>query len=103
MFNPGVVNRSLSTSLLDQFWFHGPNGYHQCLVGEPAGGSNAKSKEDSTNFMFPLDAARSIAAQLLLGLSYLHANGICHGGEDNYVVYLGLLIRILILGRSPFA
>ncbi|KAJ5507554.1 kinase domain-containing protein [Penicillium freii] len=23
--------------LLDQFWFHGPNGPHQCLVGEPAG------------------------------------------------------------------
>lgn len=69
--------------LLDQFWFHGPNGHHQCLVGEPAGSSIAKSKETSTNFMFPLDAARSIAAQLLLGLSYLHANGICHGGEDN--------------------
>ncbi|KAJ6114303.1 kinase domain-containing protein [Penicillium sp. IBT 16267x] len=65
--------------LLDQFWFHGPNGYHQCLVGEPAGGSIARSKEDSSNFMFPLDAARSAAAQLLLGLSYLHANGICHG------------------------
>ncbi|KAJ6051001.1 kinase domain-containing protein [Penicillium canescens] len=29
--------------------------------------------------MFPPDAARSTAAQLLLGLSYLHANGICHG------------------------
>lgn len=69
--------------LLDQFWFHGPNGHHQCLVGEPAGCSIAKSKEDSTNFMFPPDAARSTAAQPLSGLSYLHANGICHGGEDN--------------------
>ncbi|KAF1955554.1 kinase domain-containing protein [Byssothecium circinans] len=29
--------------------------------------------------MFPPDAARSTAAQLLLGLSYLHASGICHG------------------------
>ena len=77
--------------LLDQFWFHGPNGYHQCLVGEPAGSSIAKSKEDSTNFMFPLDAAKSTAVQLLLGLSYLHANSICHGGEDNHVVCLGLL------------
>ncbi|KAJ6081401.1 kinase domain-containing protein [Penicillium canescens] len=65
--------------LLDQFSFHGPNGHHRCLVGEPAGGSIAQSKEDSTNFMFPPDAARSTAAQLLLGLSYLHANGICHG------------------------
>ncbi|RAH83817.1 kinase-like protein [Aspergillus japonicus CBS 114.51] len=61
--------------LLDQFSFHGPNGHHRCLVGEPAGGSIAKAKEDSTNLMFPVDAARSIAAQLLLGLSYLHATG----------------------------
>lgn len=78
--------------LLDQFWFHGPNGHHQCLVAEPAGGSIAKSKEDSTNFMFPPNAARSTAAKLLLGLSYLHANGICHGGEHISAVYLELLI-----------
>ncbi|PYI12964.1 kinase-like protein [Aspergillus violaceofuscus CBS 115571] len=65
--------------LLDQFSFHGPNGHHRCLVGEPAGGSIAEAKEDSTNLMFPVDAARSIAAQLLLGLSYLHATGVCHG------------------------
>lgn len=64
--------------LLGQFSFHGPNGHHRCLVGEPAGCSIAKSKEDSTSFMFPPDAARSTAAQLLLRLSYLHANGICH-------------------------
>lgn len=49
----------------------------------PAGSSIPKSKEDSTNLMFLPDAARSIAAQLLLGLSYLQANGICHGDEDN--------------------
>lgn len=70
-------------SLLDQFSFHGPNGHHRCLVGEPAGVSIAKSKEDSTNLMFPPDAAKSITAQLLLGLSHLHANGVCHGGENN--------------------
>lgn len=69
-------------TLFDQFSFHGPNGRHRCLVGEPAGVSIAKSKEDSTNFMFPPDAAKSITPQFLLGLSYLHANGICHGGED---------------------
>ena len=69
-----------------------PGGYHQCLVGEPAGSNIAKFKEDSTSLMFPVDAARSAAAQLLLGSSYLHANGICHGDEDNYAVCLGLLI-----------
>lgn len=39
-------------SLLDQFSFDGPNGHHRCFVGEPAGVSVAKSKEDSTNFIF---------------------------------------------------
>ena len=66
--------------LLGQFSFDGPNGHHRCLIGEPAGCSVSKSKEDSADFMFPPNAARSLAAQLFLGLSYLHASGICHGG-----------------------
>ncbi|PYH99363.1 protein kinase [Aspergillus ellipticus CBS 707.79] len=73
------VGKQFIPPLLGQFSFHGPNGHHQCLVGEPAGVSIAKSKGDSTNLMLPPDAARSTAAQLLLGLSYLHANGVCHG------------------------
>lgn len=72
--------RRFIPTLLDQFSFDGPNGHHQCLVGEPAGCSIASSKENSTNLMFPRDAARSIAAQLVMGLDYLHANDICHGG-----------------------
>ncbi|KAL4904765.1 kinase-like domain-containing protein [Aspergillus multicolor] len=65
--------------LLDQFFFEGPNGQHWCLVGEPAGCSIAHSKENSTNYTFPLDAARSLAALLIMGWSYLHANDVCHG------------------------
>ncbi|KAJ5109338.1 kinase domain-containing protein [Penicillium angulare] len=79
--------------LLGQFSFHGPNGYHSCLVGELAGSTVAKSKEDSPNYMFPADAARSIAAQLILGLSYLHAKGICHGD---------LYLRNILLRTSNF-
>ena len=56
------VGKQFVPSLLDQFLFDGPNGCHRCLVGEPAGCSIAKSQEDSTNLMFPQDAARSIAA-----------------------------------------
>ena len=78
--DPNCVGRQFIPPLLDQFSFDGPNGNHRCLVGEPAGCSIASSKENSTNFMFPRDAARSIAAQLILGLSYLHANDVCHGG-----------------------
>lgn len=74
------VGRQFIPLLLDQFSFDGPNGHHQCLVAEPTGCSIASSKENSTNFMFPRDAARSITAQLIMGLSYLHANDVCHGG-----------------------
>ncbi|EFE29587.1 protein kinase, putative [Trichophyton benhamiae CBS 112371] len=72
-------------SLLHQFSFDGPNGHHQCLVGVPTGCSVASSKENSTNFMFPPDAARSLAAQLIMGVAYLHSNDVCHreaGGTE---------------------
>ncbi|KAL7626508.1 hypothetical protein AAE478_003280 [Parahypoxylon ruwenzoriense] len=71
--------RQFVPSPLDQFTFQGPNGQHLCLVGVPYGCSISKSKEDSVYLMFPVEAARSAAAQLIMGLSYLHACGICHG------------------------
>lgn len=67
--------------LLDGFTFDGPNGHHVCLVQEVAVCSVARSKEDSSNFMFPVETAMSIAAQLILGLSYLHSRKVCHGGD----------------------
>ncbi|KAK2591041.1 hypothetical protein QQS21_011273 [Conoideocrella luteorostrata] len=62
--------------LLDTFSIDGPNGRHICLAQELAGCSIAASKEESINFMFPTDTARSIAAQLIMGVSYLHSQGI---------------------------
>lgn len=69
-------------SLFDEFTFDGPNGRHVCLVQEAAVCNIARSKEDSSNFMFQAETARSIAAQLVLGLSYLHSRKVCHGGES---------------------
>jgi serine/threonine protein kinase len=69
--------------LLDDFTFDGPNGRHICLVQEFAAGSIVVAKEwSSNNNMFSVETARSIAAQLILGLTYLHHHGVCHGGGD---------------------
>ncbi|RYP00068.1 hypothetical protein DL764_006618 [Monosporascus ibericus] len=73
------LGKQFIPALLDQFTFDGPNGHHLCLVGVPYGCSISESKEDSADSMFPKEAARSITAQLMMGLSYLHACGICHG------------------------
>ncbi|EAS36666.3 CMGC/SRPK protein kinase [Coccidioides immitis RS] len=77
--NLNCPGKQFIPTLLHQFSFDGPNGHHQCLVGVPTGCSVASSKENSTNFMFPPDAARSLAAQLIMGLAYLHSNDVCHG------------------------
>ncbi|KAI1109260.1 kinase domain-containing protein [Nemania sp. NC0429] len=71
--------RQFIAQLLDEFSFDGPNGRHTCLVQEPAGCTIASSKENSSNFMFPAETARSIAAQLIMGVSYVHSRGVCHG------------------------
>jgi serine/threonine protein kinase len=73
--------------LLDDFLFDGPNGRHICLVQGPAGCSIAGAKGHSINFMFPIETARSIAAQLVMGLSYLHLRQVCHGGKHNHPGY----------------
>lgn len=80
--NSSHPGRQFIPTLLDQFTFAGPNGQHLCLVGEPYGCSVSKSKEDNVDLMFPFKAARSVAAQLVMGLSYLHDCGICHGGAS---------------------
>lgn len=95
------VGKQFIPQLLDQFFFDGPNGHHRCLVGEPAGCSVARSKEDSTNLMFPPNAARSTAAQLIMGLSYLHENDVCHGGK--YICYSLCPFRPSRLPCSPHA
>lgn len=66
--------------LLDEFLFDGPNGRHLCLVTDAAGNNLAVSKEFSPNYMFPVEAAQSLCAQLISSVVYIHASGICHGG-----------------------
>lgn len=68
------LGQQFTPRLLDEFSLQGPNGTHTCLVQEPARCSVAASKEKSANFMFPVETARSIAAQLIMGLSYVQSS-----------------------------
>ncbi|KAF7715889.1 Uncharacterized protein PECH_005775 [Penicillium ucsense] len=66
-------------SILDRFTIHGPNGSHACYVTAPARASLSQAKDGSWIRLFQLDVARSLAAQLVLVVNYVHAQGIVHG------------------------
>jgi serine/threonine-protein kinase SRPK3 len=53
------------------------------------------SKDASTKWIFAPSNARSIAAQVTLGLSYIHACGIVHGGT--YLLALMNVFQNLII------
>jgi serine/threonine protein kinase len=67
--------------LLDSFYLIGPNGNHQCLVLEPAGPSISATMNSPPAFVrrFEVAKTKSILRQILLGLRFLHDNGIVHG------------------------
>lgn len=67
--------------LLDEFEVEGVNGKHQCIVSDVAGCSVSQSKRLCLSKLFPMDVARAVTAQLLLGLSYIHSCGVVHAGE----------------------
>ena len=72
---------------LDTFQHLGPNGTHLCLVSEPMGPSTASLVEDlipfedwtvATDIRYPKLMAKRILKHTLLGLKFLHQNGIVH-------------------------
>ncbi|EEP77601.1 predicted protein [Uncinocarpus reesii 1704] len=76
--------------LLDQFTFSGPNGFHQCLVSDAARISIHEAKDASYHRILHLPAARAIASQLVLGLQFIHFQGIVHGDIHLGNVFLQL-------------
>ncbi|KAM0237922.1 hypothetical protein ACHAP5_008821 [Fusarium lateritium] len=84
------LDEPLIPTVIDQFIIDGPNGIHFCLVTTPARCSFADAKEESDSRLFPLDAARSLAAQLVTAVSHVHSYGYAHGD-----LHLGnLLLRL---------
>lgn len=69
----------------DRFQHPGPNGTHLCLVSEPMGPNIASLAEELTpleewkvNICYLKHVARRILKHVLLGLKFLHQNGIVH-------------------------
>ncbi|KAF2087142.1 kinase-like protein, partial [Saccharata proteae CBS 121410] len=74
--NPKHMGRTFVTTFLDEFFIDGPNGRHRCLVSEPACPSIEVAVHEA---YLGVNKARSIAAQALLALSYIHSCGVVHG------------------------
>lgn len=77
-------------ALLDSFEQQGPNGKHLCLVTEALGPSAAAviewtpsyrnlDRAGNNCYRFPLWICKRILKQVLLGIAYLHSQGVVHG------------------------
>ncbi|KAL4820401.1 kinase-like protein [Aspergillus spinulosporus] len=73
------LGKAMVPSTLDRFTIHGPNGDHACYVTAPARASLSALKDGSWVRLFQLDVARALAAQLVLAVDYVHAQGFVHG------------------------
>ena len=59
-------------TLLDHFFHHGPNGKHMCMVFEVMGQSLLSLIKHYDYRGIPMDAVRTMARQMALGLDYMH-------------------------------
>lgn len=77
---PKFQGRAMVPLIQDRFDLHGPNGIHPCYVTTPARCSVSSAKDGSYERVFQASTARSLIAQLVLAVEYIHAKGIVHGG-----------------------
>jgi serine/threonine protein kinase len=81
--DPTVRNDDLGKATIlpvpDHYTISRPNGTHPCFVTTPAQSSLADAKEASDSRLFRLDVARSLAAQLVMAVAYIHDRGYVHG------------------------
>jgi serine/threonine-protein kinase SRPK3 len=92
------LSENLIAPVLDCFEIQGPNGTHLCLVTIPARCSLVQALQDYD--LFPLDAARSLAAQLVMAVARIHKLGIVHGGQSQVDKYLKRVSNILQISIS---
>ncbi|RJE26915.1 Kinase domain-containing protein [Aspergillus sclerotialis] len=75
-----LSGKAIVQTLLDSFSFLGPNGSHQCLVLDAARINIDEAKEAAYHRLLHLLPSRAIASQLILGVQFVHSQGIVHGG-----------------------
>lgn len=75
-----LPGKAVVQTLLDSFPLSGPNGRHRCLVMDAARINIDEAKEAAYHRLLHLPASRAIAAQLVLGVQFVHSQGIVHGG-----------------------
>ncbi|KFA51242.1 hypothetical protein S40293_05110 [Stachybotrys chartarum IBT 40293] len=85
-FKDSVDKPSPIPLVLDRFHLGGPSGTHPCLVTVPARCSLRNAREASGSYLFQLDVARSLAAQLVTAVSLVHSQGYAHGGEAKLIL-----------------
>lgn len=69
---------------LDTFTMQGPNGRHRCFVSDPTCINLSQSKfRSEPNWLFRLNVARALVAQLIRGVAYMHSQGVVHGGKSH--------------------
>ncbi|KAK2754780.1 hypothetical protein FQN54_006673 [Arachnomyces sp. PD_36] len=74
-----IPENLLIRELLDSFVENSPNGSHHCLVMEASGCSLMQSKSMVHHALLDLPTARSIVADLILAVQFLHGQGVVHG------------------------
>ncbi|KAI1916494.1 hypothetical protein LOZ61_001151 [Ophidiomyces ophidiicola] len=80
--------------LLNTFMENSPNGSHPCLVMEAASCSLMESKSLAVHGLLDLSIARSIAADLVSTVQFLHRQGIVHGDVHCGNIFLRLSEKV---------
>lgn len=79
-----IPGKAMVQNLLDSFTISGPNGTHRCLVTDAARLNINEVKEYPYHRLLYLPVARAIATQLVLGVQFIHSQGIVHGSTLKY-------------------
>ena len=81
-YSPILAGYRYLPILWDSFTINGPNGQHRCLVTKPARSSIDSLKGASNKWLMPIEFARAIVAQAILGMQCIHSSGVIHGGKS---------------------